>query len=154
MDSSRVTFPLPDLASTEALAQRLAPLLRAKDVVTLQGDLGAGKTTFARALLCAMGITEDVPSPTFTLMQSYDGPAFPIYHFDLYRLKSPDEMEEIGFDDARADGLVLVEWPERAAAYMPRDRLELRFDVNAEGQRQVTLTPQGAWAKRFEGFRP
>ena len=154
MDSSRVIFPLPDLAATEALAQRLAPLLRAKDVVTLQGNLGAGKTTFARALLRTLGITEDVPSPTFTLMQSYDGPAFPIYHFDLYRLKSPDEMEEIGFDDARADGLVLVEWPERAAAYMPRDRLELRFDVNAEGQRQVTLTPQGAWAKRFEGFRP
>ena len=154
MDSSRVIFPLPDLAATKALARRLAPLLRAKDVVTLQGDLGAGKTTFARALLRTLGITEDVPSPTFTHMQSYDGPAFPIYHFDLYRLKSPDEVEEIGFDDASADGLVLVEWPERAAAYMPRDRLELRFDVNAEGQRQVTLTPQGAWAKRFEGFRP
>jgi len=154
MDSSHVTLPLPDLAATEALARRLAPLLRVKDVVTLQGDLGAGKTTLARALLRALSIHEDVPSPTFTLMQSYDAPAFPIHHFDLYRLKSPDEMEEIGFDDARADGLVLVEWPERAAARMPRDRLELRFAMDAYGQRQVTLTPYGAWANRFEGFRP
>jgi tRNA threonylcarbamoyl adenosine modification protein YjeE len=145
--------PLPDLAATDALARRLAPWLGKKDVVTLQGDLGAGKTTFARALLGALGITEDVPSPTFTLVQSYDTPDFPVYHFDLYRLKNPHEMEEIGFDDACAHGLVLVEWPERAASFMPRHRLALRFDFDAEGERHVSLEGHGLWRQRLESFR-
>ncbi len=140
--------PLPDLAATEALAARLAPLLRAGDAVTLQGDLGAGKTALARALLRSLGVTGDVPSPTFTLVQSYDTARFPVYHFDLYRLKRGDEVEELGWDDALAEGVVLVEWPERAAAFMPRDRLALTLDMDANGQRRATLETHGAWIAR------
>lgn len=145
-------FLLPDLAATAALADKLAPLLRARDVVTLHGDLGAGKTTFARALLKALGIGDEVPSPTFTLVQSYEGSAFSIYHFDLYRLKAPEEIEEIGFEDACADGLVLVEWPEKALPFMPRDRLELFFAMDDRGNRKVELRGLGAWESRLEGF--
>jgi tRNA threonylcarbamoyladenosine biosynthesis protein TsaE len=134
------------------LAAHLAPFLRARDVVGLQGDLGAGKTTFARALLHALGIDEDVPSPTFTLVQNYAGKVFPIYHFDLYRLKSASELEEIGWDDACADGLVLVEWPERAASYMPHDGLDILFNIGSQNHRVATLTPRGLLEKRFEGF--
>jgi tRNA threonylcarbamoyl adenosine modification protein YjeE len=128
------TIPLPDLAATEALARRLAPQVRGGDVVLLRGDLGAGKTTFARALLRVLGVGEYVPSPTFTLMQSYEGKEFPIYHFDLYRLKRPEEIEELGFDDACAEGLVLVEWPEKAEGYMPQERVELRFGIDHDGR--------------------
>ncbi|NTU76654.1 MAG: tRNA (adenosine(37)-N6)-threonylcarbamoyltransferase complex ATPase subunit type 1 TsaE [Alphaproteobacteria bacterium] len=149
---SPFTLPLPDLTATAMLAARLAPLLRPRDVVALQGDLGAGKTTFARALLRELGIGEDVPSPTFTLVQTYDNARFPIAHFDLYRLKAAEEIEELGWDEACADGLVLVEWPEGAASYMPRDRLELRFDQNENGQRQVTLEACGAWKSRLEAW--
>ena len=145
--------PIPDLAATDALAGSLAPLLKAKDVLLLRGDLGAGKTTFARALLRAMGVADDVPSPTFTLMQVYETPALHVYHFDLYRLKNPQEMEEIGFDDACADGLVLVEWPERAEAYMPRDRLDLQFTTDAQNSRQVTFVPHGVWTEKLKDFR-
>ncbi|MDD5586521.1 MAG: tRNA (adenosine(37)-N6)-threonylcarbamoyltransferase complex ATPase subunit type 1 TsaE [Alphaproteobacteria bacterium] len=152
MNLSRTTIPLPDLAATDEMARRLAPLLGAKDVVCLQGDLGAGKTTFARALLREFGVDEEVISPTFTLVQCYEGNAFPVFHFDLYRLKRPEEIEETGFDEACVHGLVLVEWPERAAPFMPRDRLELRFDMDAEGLRRMTIVPHGFWERRIQGF--
>jgi tRNA threonylcarbamoyl adenosine modification protein YjeE len=152
MTSAPLIFPLPDLAATDELARRLAPLLGMKDIVALQGDLGAGKTTFARALLKELSVGEEVLSPTFTLVQNYEAADFPVYHFDLYRLKNAIELEEIGFDDACGDGLVLVEWPERAAAFMPRDRLELRFDMDAEGLRYVTIEPHGFWQQRLQGF--
>jgi tRNA threonylcarbamoyladenosine biosynthesis protein TsaE len=145
-------FTLPDLAATEAFARRLAPLLGTKDLVTLRGDLGAGKTTFARSLLKALGVGEEILSPTFTLVQNYEGKDFPVYHFDLYRLKRPEELEEIGFDDATADGLVVVEWPERVESLIPRNRLELRFDMDAQGSRRVTIEPHGFWQKRLQGF--
>lgn len=143
---------LPDLAATEALAARLAPRLKAGDALLLRGDLGAGKTAFARALVRALGIGGDVPSPTFTLVQTYDGPHFPIAHFDLYRLKTPEEIEEIGFDDALAEGLVLVEWPEKAESYMPRHALTLRFALGPSGVRQVEIDAPGPWAQRVEGL--
>ena len=147
-----LSLSLPDLAATAALATRLSPLLRRHDVLCLHGDLGAGKTSFARALLRALGVTEDVPSPTFTLVQSYATAAFPLYHFDLYRLKSGAELEEIGWDDALADGLVIVEWPERAESFMPPDRLSLHFALAADGGRQVRLQGFGAWESRLQGF--
>ena len=99
-------IPLRDLIAVDDAARRLAPLLRSGDLIALQGPLGAGKTTFARALLRAFGIDEDVPSPTFTLLQTYDAPHFTIYHFDLDRLENETELEELGWDDALADGLV------------------------------------------------
>lgn len=114
------TLALPDLAATEALGQRIAASLAPRDVVLLYGDLGAGKTTLARAILQALNpsITE-VPSPTFTLVQSYDTPKGAVHHFDLYRLKSETELEELGWDEARAEGIVLVEWPERLGQHIP-----------------------------------
>ncbi len=119
--------PLSDLAATEKLAARIAPFLRRGDMVALHGVLGSGKTTFVRALLQALGINDDVPSPTFTLVQNYDTPGLTVYHFDLYRLKSAAELEELGWDDALSDGLVLVEWPKRAENHLPADRLALHF---------------------------
>ena len=106
---------LPDLAATAALGARIAAVLRAGDLVALGGDLGAGKTTLARAILTALGLDETVPSPTFTLVQSYDTPLLRVSHYDLYRLKNEAEMQELGLDEALEDGAALVEWPERAS---------------------------------------
>lgn len=142
-------WPLADLAASEALAARIASFLKTGDVLLLSGDLGVGKTTFARALLRALGVAGEVPSPTFTLVQTYDTPLFPVAHFDLYRLKIPEEIEEIGFDDALADGVTLVEWPEKALAFMPRGALRLAFGMDETGARFVTLDGGEAWAKQL-----
>src|SRR4051812_29949378 len=104
---------LPDEAATAALAGRLAPLAARGDVVALTGALGAGKTSFARGFIAARaGRPIEVPSPTFTLVQTYDLPSGPIWHFDLYRLERPDDAIELGIDEAFADGISLIEWPE------------------------------------------
>lgn len=143
-------FSLRDLAATQALAERLAPILRAGDALLLRGDLGAGKTAFARALLKALGAQGEIPSPTFTLVQSYDLTRFPAFHFDLYRLKTPQEIEEIGLEDALAEGLVIVEWPEKAESYMPRNALQLVFGLAEGGARSVRLEVSGAWSSRLK----
>lgn len=144
-------FSLPDLVETEQLAKKLAPLLKSGDVVALQGELGAGKTTFARALLQALGVKGEVSSPTFTLLQTYEVPNLTISHFDLYRLKNESELEELGWDEACAQSLVIVEWPERAQHHMPEDYLTLRFTLE-KNQRQCGLEAHGAWAERLKGF--
>lgn len=146
--SGAAHIDLPDLAATARLAARLATLLKRDDALLLQGDLGAGKTAFARALIQALGVQGEIPSPTFTLVQSYETPTFPVYHFDLYRLKTPEEIEEIGFDEALSDGVALVEWPEKAASYMPREALRLVFELRPDGGRRVSFVPSGSWAQR------
>jgi tRNA threonylcarbamoyladenosine biosynthesis protein TsaE len=153
-NASPITFDLPDEAATANLARRLAPILRAGDVVALIGDLGAGKTAFARALIRAMtGADEEVPSPTFTLVQSYETPSGPVFHFDLYRIAAPDELVEIGWDEALAEGIVLVEWPVRAGALLPDRRLDVAFRFGSESAgRQVTLTPCARWGEGRTGF--
>jgi tRNA threonylcarbamoyladenosine biosynthesis protein TsaE len=148
---------LADEAATTDLARRLAPILRRGDVVALRGDLGAGKTSFARALIRALsgpeGAEREVPSPTFTLVQSYDTPAGWIHHFDLYRIRSPDELTEIGWDEALADGLVLVEWPDRAGTLLPASRLNIGLGFGATNEaRQATLTTQAGWMEAHPGF--
>ena len=145
-------LPLPDLTASAALAQKLAPLLQGGDALLLRGDLGAGKTAFARALIQALGVKGEVPSPTFTLVQSYDLPSLRIYHFDLYRLKHPEEIEEIGFDEACADGAVLVEWPEKAASFMPRGALVLHFEMDEAKKRSVRIEAGDEWAARLKGI--
>jgi tRNA threonylcarbamoyl adenosine modification protein YjeE len=140
---------LPDLAATEHFARRLAPHVRRHDVLALHGPLGAGKTTFARALLQALGVAGEVPSPTFTLLQTYDVADFTIFHFDLYRLKSIMELDELGWDDAIADGLVIVEWPERAEGRMPVGHLILDFTMDEHGQRRCRMTAPANWAERL-----
>lgn len=142
---------LPDEAATEALARRLAAVVRPGDVFALWGGLGAGKTAFARAFIRAAGDpAEEVPSPTFTLVQSYALPAGAAWHFDLYRLASPDEVWELGIEDAFAEGIVLIEWPDRLGALLPPDRLDIHLDPGAtEGARHVRLIGHGAQAARL-----
>lgn len=139
-----VVIDLDDEAATGRLAEDVAAILAPGDVLALSGGLGAGKTTFARALLRAFFDDPqlEVPSPTFTLVQPYGGGRFPVTHFDFYRLAAADELDEIGFDDAAAEGAVLVEWPERAATRLPEDRLELTFAIDGTG-RMVTVTGDG-----------
>ena len=128
---------------------RLAPLLQVGDVVALTGDLGAGKTSLARALLqaCA-GSHIEVPSPTFTLAQVYDFPSLSIWHFDLYRLKTPEEIFEIGWEEALSVGASLVEWPERLGALLPGWALSIALDFAGDG-RVARLSGGEGWSKRW-----
>ena len=133
--------PLVSLAATEALAARLAARARPGDAILLEGPLGAGKTALARAFLrAAAGDPElDVPSPSFTLMQSYATKLGPVHHFDLWRLDGPAALPELGFEDALAD-IVLVEWPDRLGPFRPAGALTLRLVPIDETTRAVTLT--------------
>ncbi|SFL77724.1 tRNA threonylcarbamoyladenosine biosynthesis protein TsaE [Shimia aestuarii] len=122
--------------------------MRPGDVLLLQGDIGAGKTHFARALIQSLlSEPEDVPSPTFTLVQTYETPGSEIWHADLYRLTSPDEVVELGLTDAFEDAICLVEWPDRLAELAPQSALRLDFSLgDTEGQRKLTLSWQtGRW---------
>ncbi|QQS11230.1 MAG: tRNA (adenosine(37)-N6)-threonylcarbamoyltransferase complex ATPase subunit type 1 TsaE [Rhodospirillales bacterium] len=142
---------LPDLAATRRLGAALAALLRARDVVALRGDLGAGKTELARAILRAAAGDPEliVPSPTFTLVETYDTHLGPVTHFDLYRLDAPDELRELGFEEALADGACLVEWPERAGGLLPADRLDIALTVDdRDGARRATLAGGPSWSDR------
>jgi tRNA threonylcarbamoyladenosine biosynthesis protein TsaE len=116
-------------AETARFAAALAPQLRQGDIILLHGDLGAGKTTFARALIRALTgeAALEVPSPTFTLVQTYDTPLGDLWHFDLYRLKNSDEIYEVGWEEALGGGLILLEWPERLGALLPPVRLDIRL---------------------------
>jgi len=142
-ETFRGELPLPDLDATARLGAGIAGDLRPGDAVALWGDLGAGKTTLARAILRALGVTDDVPSPTFTLVQNYETSPR-IAHFDLYRLKSAREMEELGFEDALAEGAVLVEWPERAPEALPPEALHVRLKQE-NGARSARLTGPARW---------
>jgi tRNA threonylcarbamoyladenosine biosynthesis protein TsaE len=137
-----ITLDLPDLSATHALAARLARMLRAGDAVLLEGPLGSGKSEFARALLRAAAGDPalEVPSPTFTLVQSYDLPAGTAHHFDLYRLDGPDGLAELGWEEAR-EGIVLVEWPERLGAERPAGALTIALAPLADEEaRRATLS--------------
>jgi tRNA threonylcarbamoyl adenosine modification protein YjeE len=139
------------LARLEHLAQVLALSVQRGDVIALRGDLGAGKTTFARAMIRAIaGQNVEVQSPTFPLVQDYETPRLHIWHFDLYRIRAPEELAELDFDRACRDGLALVEWPERADGAMPEVRLEIEFAVQADvDARAITLTGFGTWQQRL-----
>ena len=139
-----------------ALAARLAPLLKKGDMVALVGSLGAGKTAFSRALIQSLSPeVGEVPSPTFTLVQTYDLPNLSIWHFDLYRLQEKElDILELGWDEARRFGVSLVEWPDRLGGLLPKDRLEIdiAFDKDSDNSRVVTLIPHGAWSARLKGM--
>ncbi len=144
------TIALPDEAATARLAQRLGPLLRPGDLLALRGDLGAGKTALSRALIRGVTVADaEVPSPTFTLVQIYDTAIGPLWHFDLYRLSGPDEVIELGWDDARAEAVCLVEWPDRLGPLLPADRIELELAHDGPDARRATLTGHGAPAARL-----
>lgn len=142
-DGFRKTVALPDLAATAALGAAIAGQLRRGDAVLLKGDLGSGKTTLARAILAALGVDETVPSPTFTLVQTYETPRFPVSHYDLYRLKRSSELEELGLEEALDDGAALIEWPERAEGRLPPDALSVH--LLADHERHATMTGPARW---------
>lgn len=144
-------FVLRDLAATEALGARIAASIAPGDAVALQGDLGAGKTTLARAILRALGVSEAVPSPTFTLVQSYDTARLTVRHFDLYRIRDSSELDELGIDEALDEGAALIEWPERAGTRLPDDALHVALTASADG-RHARVSGPPRWANAFAGM--
>ena len=131
-------MPLPDEGTTEQLGATLAGRLRIGDVVGLTGELGAGKTTLARAILRAAADDRRliVPSPTFTLVEVYETPRGAYWHFDLYRLEAPEQVYELGWEEARAEGIVLMEWPERLGALLPQ-HLSVTLEFDGDGRRAL-----------------
>jgi tRNA threonylcarbamoyladenosine biosynthesis protein TsaE len=145
-----IVLDLPDEAATVALADRVSRLAQRGDIIGLKGDLGAGKTTFARAFIRSReNPEEEVPSPTFTLVQIYDlHPA--IWHFDLYRLRYPEEAWELGIEEAFSEGISLIEWPERLGTLLPQRRLELCFSFgDRPDARRAILRPGESWRSRL-----
>jgi tRNA threonylcarbamoyladenosine biosynthesis protein TsaE len=141
-------FRLDDEAATARLGASVGQALAAGEAVCLSGPLGAGKSTLARGLIRARTTPdEEVPSPTFTLIQTYEAAGLAIAHLDLYRLASPEEAYEIGLDEALADGAALIEWPERLEGRLPPDRLDIDLAFDGESRR-ARLTGHGAWEGR------
>jgi tRNA threonylcarbamoyladenosine biosynthesis protein TsaE len=146
-----IVIDLIDEAATALLAARVSAVARPGDVIALRGELGAGKTSFARAFIRARSDRdEEVPSPTFTLVQTYDVGSATIWHFDGYRLDDPAEAWELGIEDAFRDGISLVEWPERFGALIPAHRLNITLTHGAEPtRRRAALDADAAWAERL-----
>ena len=134
----------------DAFGQRLAALLRPGDVVTLEGGLGAGKTTFARGLLRGLGHQGEVPSPTFAILQGYEPPEtdFPLGHVDLYRIEDPADLEELGLDEWLSDGALAIEWPDRVGARYAHTALAISIVVDLDGTRCLTARVPTGWESR------
>jgi tRNA threonylcarbamoyladenosine biosynthesis protein TsaE len=141
---------LADPAATEAVGARLSDLIRPGDVITLSGPLGAGKTSIARGLLAALGLAGEAPSPSFAIVQPYAPPEvrLPVLHVDLYRIEDAAELEELGLEDALADSVLLIEWPERVPGRWP-DALALSLAIAPDGARVLTAVIPPAWERRW-----
>lgn len=142
---------LNNLDYTKTFALKLSSELKKGDFLCLKGDLGAGKTTLAQYLIRDMmgNLNEDVPSPTFTLVQTYESMKGTVWHYDLYRVNFEQELFELGMEEALSEGIVLVEWPDRLGSFLPKNYLEITFDIIQEG-RSITLKGFGDWEKRLE----
>ena len=141
-------FRLDHEADTARLGAAIAGELRRHEAVCLSGPLGAGKSTLARGLIQALaGAAIEVPSPTFTLVQTYETPALALAHFDLYRLAKPEDVVELGLDEALDEGAAVIDWPERLGHHLPPDRLDVELHIDGEARR-ARLTPHGAWEDR------
>jgi tRNA threonylcarbamoyl adenosine modification protein YjeE len=143
--SLTTSVALDSPSATRALAGRIAAGLQKGSAVALEGDLGAGKTTLARGILEALGVTEAVPSPSFTLVQIYETARLTVFHYDLYRIENADELRELALDDALTDGVALIEWPERFAQW-PEDTLRVRLAITNEGVRRADISGLVRWA--------
>jgi tRNA threonylcarbamoyladenosine biosynthesis protein TsaE len=141
---------LANAQASETLGADLAALAVAGDVITLAGPLGAGKTSIARGLLAALGLAGEAPSPSFAIVQPYAPPEvrLPVLHVDLYRIGDPDELEELGLEEAASDSLLIVEWPERALGYWP-GALALTLEILPDGTRGLTAEVPAAWKARW-----
>jgi tRNA threonylcarbamoyladenosine biosynthesis protein TsaE len=148
---SKTEFILKNEAATGILASQLANLAEPRDIIALTGNLGLGKTAFARAFITALGGSGEVTSPTFSLVQVYELSRINVYHFDLYRIENSEEIFELGIEDAFAEGISLIEWPDRMATYLPPERLDIFFSNGLdENARRVLLVGHGEnWVNRL-----
>lgn len=155
MDKSKTAI-LRGLTETRAFGHRLAAGLTAGDVILLTGDLGAGKTTLARAIIERLTGVSDAPSPTYTIVQTYEtGEGVDLWHADLYRIEAEAELDEIGLEDAFDEAVCLIEWPDRLAGMLPPDHLEvdIRPEPGEEADvRRVRITGRGQWEDRLDEF--
>src|SRR5262249_35852014 len=140
---------LSDIAATRALGAQIATGLKPGDAVLLAGDLGAGKTTLARAVLQSLGVAEAEPRPTFTLLQHYHTPTPSVDHYDFYRIDDEREIDQLGIDEALAQGAALIEWPEHAGSRQPRDALHIDLEMIDHNSRRVRLSGPNRWASVF-----
>jgi tRNA threonylcarbamoyladenosine biosynthesis protein TsaE len=146
------SIALPDPAATRRLGAALADLARPGDVLALYGDLGMGKTELARGFVQRLaGATTEVPSPTFNLVLTYDTATATLWHFDLYRIEREEELAELGLEDAFADGISLIEWPERLGRHLPVDHLTVTLTAAGEG-RAANVSGGGDWPARLQGL--
>lgn len=143
----------PTQADTQALAARLAAYVRRGDVIILAGGLGAGKTLFAGGLATGLGIEEPVISPSYVLIRQYDSGFLPMYHVDVYRLSSLNEMDDLDVFQLAGDGVLVIEWGDAVESMLPEDLLRIEFDVHDDGSRLIRLIPHGAWVDRELGVR-
>lgn len=155
-DRAALRLTLGDHAATAKLGRWLATQLRTGDVVGLEGDVGAGKSTLARACLQHLaGTAIEVPSPTFTLIQSYGYPALEVWHVDLYRLTHGDDVRELGLEEATIEAALLIEWPDRLSVQSLRDRLTIRLDwASAGDSRTAALYAGPTWTQRLRRTPP
>jgi len=145
-------FRLDHEADTARLGAAIARELRRREAVCLSGPLGAGKSSLARGLIRALtGDETEAPSPTFTLVQTYETKRFPVAHFDLYRLERPEEALELGLDDALDHGAAVIEWAEKLGHHLPANRLDVALAIDGE-RRRARLSPHGAWEDRAIEF--
>lgn len=142
---------LDNEAATMALGKQLADVLRPGDKIALTGTLGAGKTTLARGILRGLGFGDDVPSPTFAIVQQYDPPEvrLPVAHVDFYRIEEPEEIQELGLDDILMEGAMIAEWPDRMPAPFWNDALQITLEIENDDTRQLTWTAGPAWKDRW-----
>ena len=140
---------LADEQAMRALGAALAGVVRPRDVITLSGPLSAGKTTLVRGMLEAMGHKGEVPSPSFAIVQPYDELPVPVWHVDLYRIEEISDLDELGLDAIRCDGVLIVEWPERAGLGTWGDALALSLEAAADGSRALTAKVPAAWEGRW-----
>ena len=146
------SLQLPDEAATARLGAMIADMLRAGDVVALSGPLGAGKTALARGAIARLTGRAEAPSPTFTLVETYETENFPLWHFDLYRLEKAEDVWELGFEDA-LDGVCLIEWPERIETLLPAQTLLVRLSMDGPARRALVRGGE-KWAGRLAGLNP
>lgn len=142
-------YNISDLQETKKLSEKLGELLTPQDIVTFSGNLGAGKTTFVKFLIQSI-VKQEIPvtSPTFNLVQIYETKRFPIWHFDMYRLRHSDEVFELGYEEALSEGVSLIEWPEKMQEFLPKDRLDVIIKTVDVNKRVIEFIPHGEWKNR------